>query len=117
MSRSVTATTSLRRAPAVESMIPAALVLGPGRGLLAALLARQNARPRAGRSYTGSMNRLLLITYGFPPVSRVQSQDAAKLAKGLAQRGWEVHVLTVADPPTYLLDESCLLYTSDAADD
>lgn len=52
------------------------------------------------------MNRLLLITYGFPPVSRVQSQDAAKLAKGLAQRGWEVHVLTVADPPTYLLDES-----------
>lgn len=52
------------------------------------------------------MKRILLVTYGFPPVSRVQSQGAAKLARGLAELGWETHVLTVADPPTYLLDES-----------
>lgn len=52
------------------------------------------------------MKRLLLVSYGFPPVSRVQSQGAAKLAKGLAARGWEVHALTVADPPTFLFDES-----------
>lgn len=52
------------------------------------------------------MKRLLLISYGFPPVSRVQSQGAAKLAKGLAENDWEVHVLTVADPPTFLFDES-----------
>jgi glycosyltransferase involved in cell wall biosynthesis len=54
------------------------------------------------------MKRLLLVSYGFPPVSRVQSQGAAKLARGLAQRGWEVHVLTVADPPTFLNDGSLL---------
>lgn len=52
------------------------------------------------------MKRLLLVTYGFPPVSRVQSQGAAKLATGLAQRGWDVHVLTIADPPTFLLDDA-----------
>ncbi len=52
------------------------------------------------------MKRLLLVSYGFPPVSRVQSQGAAKLAKGLASRGWEVHALTVADPPTHLFDET-----------
>ncbi|MDZ4168691.1 MAG: glycosyltransferase [Coriobacteriia bacterium] len=52
------------------------------------------------------MKRLLLVSYGFPPVSRVQSQGAGKLAAGLARRGWEVHALTVADPPTFLFDET-----------
>ena len=52
------------------------------------------------------MRRLLLIAYGFPPVSRVDSYGAAARARGLAKRGWEVHVLTVADPPTFLLDDS-----------
>ena len=62
--------------------------------------------PRSREDYTDSMKRILLISYGFPPVSRVQSQGAAKLAKGLAENGWDVHVLTVADPPTYLFDET-----------
>lgn len=52
------------------------------------------------------MKRVLLVSYGFPPVSRVNSQGAAKQARGLAERGWEVHVLTVADPPTFLFDPS-----------
>ncbi len=54
------------------------------------------------------MKRLLLVSYGFPPVGRVQSQGAAKLAKGLADRGWEVHALTVAEPPTFLFDDTLL---------
>lgn len=50
------------------------------------------------------MKRLLLVTYEFPPKGGTQSQYAAKLAKGLAGRDWEVTVLTVADPPTALVD-------------
>lgn len=50
------------------------------------------------------MKRVLLVTYGFPPMSTVQAQGAGKLARGLAERGWEVHALTVADPPTFRFD-------------
>lgn len=52
------------------------------------------------------MRRVLLITYGFPPVTRVQAQGAARLARGLAAHGWDVHVLTVKDPPTHLIDKT-----------
>lgn len=54
------------------------------------------------------MKRVLLISYRFPPEGGAQSQSVAKLAKGLAERGWELEVLTVLNPPTYLVDDHLL---------
>lgn len=54
------------------------------------------------------MSRLLLISYEFPPKGGTQSQHVAKLAKGLAQQGWDVDVLTVADPPASTIDLALL---------
>lgn len=51
------------------------------------------------------MRRALLISYEFPPRGGTQSQTVAKLAAGLVQREWSVEALTVADPPTFLIDE------------
>jgi glycosyltransferase involved in cell wall biosynthesis len=48
------------------------------------------------------------VSYEFPPKGGTQSQHVAALAGGLARRGWAVQVLTVADPPTFLLDAGLL---------
>jgi len=48
--------------------------------------------------------RLLFITYEFPPKGGTQSQHVVGLACGLAGVGWDVTVLTVADPPASLVD-------------
>lgn len=54
------------------------------------------------------MKRLLLVSYEFPPKGGTQSQTVAKYARALSDRGWDVTVLTVADPPTSLLDHELL---------
>ncbi|HEY3316909.1 MAG TPA: glycosyltransferase family 4 protein [Coriobacteriia bacterium] len=54
------------------------------------------------------MPRVLLVTYEFPPMGGVGVQRCLKFAKYLPRAGWDVSVLTVADPPTALLDESLL---------
>ncbi len=65
--------------------------------------------PRAtATSARADAPRLLLVSYEFPPKGGTQSQWVAKLAAGLADRGWKVEVLSVADPPTALLDEGLL---------
>lgn len=48
--------------------------------------------------------RLLLITYEFPPKGGPGIQRPLQTARLLAADGWDVTVLTVADPPTSLLD-------------
>lgn len=50
------------------------------------------------------MRRILLISYEFPPKGGTQSRHAAQLAGGLAAAGWDVTALTVAHPPTSMLD-------------
>lgn len=50
------------------------------------------------------MRRLLLVSYEFPPKGGTQSRHAAQSAVGLAEAGWDVAVLTVADPPTAMID-------------
>lgn len=52
--------------------------------------------------------RLLLVSYEFPPKGGTQAQHVAGLARGLAREGWEVEVVTVADPPTPLVDSAAL---------
>jgi len=65
--------------------------------------------PRAtATSARADAPRLLLVSYEFPPKGGTQSQWVTKLAVGLAERGWEVEALSVADPPTALLDEDLL---------
>jgi glycosyltransferase involved in cell wall biosynthesis len=54
------------------------------------------------------MSRVLLVTYEFPPLGGVGLQRVLKLAKYLPAAGWDVSVVTVADPPGTLLDESLL---------
>lgn len=39
--------------------------------------------------------RLLLVAYHFPPDSMIGAKRAARMASGLAARGWDVRVLTV----------------------
>lgn len=54
------------------------------------------------------MPRVLLITYEFPPRGGSGVQRPLKLAKYLGRFGWDVTVLTVADPPTALVDDTLL---------
>jgi len=54
------------------------------------------------------LKRAILVSYEFPPRASAQALSAAKLAKGLAERGWEIEVVTVLDPPTKLLDGTLL---------
>lgn len=52
--------------------------------------------------------RLLFITYEFPPKGGVGVQRVAATARYLAEEGWDVTVLTIADPPTSLRDDALL---------
>ena len=52
--------------------------------------------------------RALFIAYGFPPVGGVSVHRATKFVKYLPEFGWEVSVLTVANPSVPLFDESLL---------
>ena len=52
--------------------------------------------------------RLLFITYEFPPKGGVGVQRPLATARYLAEAGWDVTVLTVADPPTSLRDDALL---------
>lgn len=52
----------------------------------------------------GPAKRLLLVSYEFPPKGGTQSQHVVALADGLARNGWDVDVLTVADPPAPMID-------------
>jgi glycosyltransferase involved in cell wall biosynthesis len=54
------------------------------------------------------MPSLLLVTYEFPPKGGVGVQRPLKTARFLAEAGWDVTVLTVADPPASLLDPDLL---------
>jgi glycosyltransferase involved in cell wall biosynthesis len=56
--------------------------------------------------------RLLFIAYEFPPKGGTQAQHAAKLALALAALGWDVTALTVADPPTAMLDAALAAETA-----
>jgi glycosyltransferase involved in cell wall biosynthesis len=50
--------------------------------------------------------RVLLIAYLFPPVGGAGVQRVTKFVKYLPRMGWDVSVLTVANPSVPLLDES-----------
>jgi len=52
--------------------------------------------------------RLLLVSYEFPPRGGPGVQRPLKLAKYLGRAGWDVTVLTVADPPTAIVDEGLI---------
>ena len=52
--------------------------------------------------------RVLLISYWFPPSGGTAVQRALSLAKYLPQNGFEVHVLTPANPPSPVPDPSLL---------
>jgi glycosyltransferase involved in cell wall biosynthesis len=52
--------------------------------------------------------RVLLIAYQFPPVGGAGVQRVAKFAKYLPHHGWDVSVLTVANPSVPLTDASLL---------
>ena len=49
---------------------------------------------------------VLLISYEFPPKGGPGVLRPAKIARYLAEAGWDVSVLTVADPPSALIDEA-----------
>ncbi|HEX4611087.1 MAG TPA: glycosyltransferase [Urbifossiella sp.] len=50
--------------------------------------------------------RVLLISYPFPPVGGAGVQRVTKFVKYLPRHGWEVSVLTVANPSVPLYDDS-----------
>jgi glycosyltransferase involved in cell wall biosynthesis len=50
--------------------------------------------------------RLLLVTYPFPPVGGAGVQRVTKFVKYLPSKGWNVSVLTVANPSVPLFDDS-----------
>jgi glycosyltransferase involved in cell wall biosynthesis len=52
------------------------------------------------------MRRVLLISYTFPPVGGAGVQRSAKFAKYLPHHGWQVSVLTAANPSVPLHDQS-----------
>lgn len=59
------------------------------------------------RNFT-AVPRVLIVTCEFPPLGGVGVQRCLKFAKYLPTCGWDVSVLTVADPPGRLRDESLL---------
>ncbi len=52
--------------------------------------------------------RVLLVTYPFPPVGGAGVQRVTKFVKYLPRHGWDVSVLTVANPSVPLHDHSLL---------
>ena len=62
-------------------------------------------RPRSERD---RRRRVLLITYPFPPVGGAGVQRVTKFVKFLPRHGWDVSVLTVANPSVPLFDDSLL---------
>lgn len=56
----------------------------------------------------GPTGRVLLVSYLFPPVGGGGVQRAAKFVKFLPRLGWDVSVLTVANPSVPLFDDSLL---------
>ena len=50
--------------------------------------------------------RVLLVTYPFPPVGGAGVQRVTKFVKYLPRHGWDVSVLTVANPSVPLFDDS-----------
>jgi glycosyltransferase involved in cell wall biosynthesis len=56
----------------------------------------------------GDRRRLLLIAYSFPPVGGAGVQRPAKWTKYLPEFGWDVTILTPANPSVPLRDESLL---------
>ena len=50
--------------------------------------------------------RVLLISYPFPPVGGAGVQRGTKFVKYLPRHGWDVSVLTVANPSVPVYDES-----------
>lgn len=52
--------------------------------------------------------RVLLVTYPFPPVGGAGVQRVTKFVKYLPRHGWDVSVLTVANPSVPLYDDSLL---------
>ncbi len=52
------------------------------------------------------MKRVLFVSYTFPPVGGAGVQRTAKFAKYLPGCGWDVSVLTAANPSVPLLDDS-----------
>lgn len=61
--------------------------------------------PAPTRTHRG---RVLLIGYSFPPVGGAGVQRPVKWVKYLERAGWNVTVLTVANPSVPVLDESLL---------
>jgi glycosyltransferase involved in cell wall biosynthesis len=57
-------------------------------------------------STSGERKRVLLVSYTFPPVGGAGVQRPAKFAKYLPQFGWDVTVLTAANPSVPLFDDS-----------
>lgn len=64
----------------------------------------QSSRPDIPRA--DASRRLLLVTYTFPPVGGAGVQRVAKFAKYFPTCGWDVTVLTVANPSVPLHDDS-----------
>ena len=56
----------------------------------------------------GSRKRLLLVSCHFPPVGGAGVQRPTKFVKYLGEYGWDVSVLTVANPSVPAFDESLL---------
>lgn len=52
--------------------------------------------------------RVLLVTYPFPPVGGAGVQRVTKFVKYLPRHGWDISVLTVANPSVPLYDDSLL---------
>src|SRR5216683_3344392 len=50
--------------------------------------------------------KLLLCTYGFPPSMGPRGLRLLQLSRALAQRGWEIDVLTARQSPTHRLYDS-----------
>lgn len=59
--------------------------------------------PEGSTHPSGRRRRVLLVTYTFPPVGGAGVQRVAKFAKYLPSHGWDVSVLTAANPsvPTF----------------
>lgn len=64
--------------------------------------------PSSTKSPHTATRRVLLIAYSFPPVGGAGVQRPVKWVKYLERAGWNVTVLTVANPSVPVLDESLL---------
>lgn len=62
----------------------------------------------AAATTTSQRGRVLLIAYSFPPVGGAGVQRPVKWVKYLQRSGWDVTVLTPANPSVPVIDESLL---------